>query len=111
MDTPMTRLVLAFALLLAPPAAAQMEVEGVGAVTHGEVDAFVIADADRDGVLVLSEFRVFVRQMAEAGQPTAQLIRRFAAYRIAFARVDADRDGRATPAELRNADNEFQGEG
>lgn len=107
----MTRAALFLLLCLAPPLAAQTVVEGVGAVSESEVDAFVLADADGDGVLVLSEFRVFVRHMAEAGQPTARLIRRFAAYRIAFARVDADRDGRATPSELRSADDTFQNEG
>ena len=76
---------------------------GVHSVRDGEVDAFVVADVDRDGLLSFPEFREFVRQMARAGQPTARLIRNFAAYRIAFRRVDVNEDGFASPAELRSA--------
>ena len=94
--------------LAAAPAGAQMVVDGVGAVTGDEVDAFVVADADRNGMLSFEEFRVFVRQMAETGQSTAVLIRNFGAYRMAFRRVDADRNGLATPAELRGADDDFR---
>ncbi|WP_432675357.1 hypothetical protein [Nioella aestuarii] len=90
---------------------AQTEVEGVGPVTEGEVDAFVVADTNRDGLLSFPEFREFVRQMARTGQPTARLIRNFAAYRIAFRRVDVNEDGFASPSELRSADDDFQENG
>jgi Ca2+-binding EF-hand superfamily protein len=108
----MMRLPVLFLVLSLPLAAhAQTEVDGVGPVTEGEVDAFVVADVDRDGMLSFPEFREFVRQMARTGQPTARLIRNFAAYRIAFRRVDQDEDGFASPAELRNADDDFRENG
>ncbi|WP_420395638.1 hypothetical protein [Nioella sp.] len=108
----MMRLAVLFLVLSLPLAAmAQTEVDGVGPVTEGEVDAFVVADANRDGMLSFPEFREFVRQMARTGQPTARLIRNFAAYRIAFRRVDVNEDGFASPAELRSADDDFRENG
>ncbi|WP_306044986.1 hypothetical protein [Nioella sp. MMSF_3534] len=104
-------LVLVVSLVLPLTALAQTEVEGVGPVTEGEVDAFVIADENGDGMLSFPEFREFVRQMARTGQPTARLIRNFAAYRIAFRRVDANEDGFASPSELRSADDDFRENG
>jgi hypothetical protein len=48
----MMRLPVLFLVLSLPLAAnAQTEVDGVGPVTEGEVDAFVVADVDRDGML------------------------------------------------------------
>ena len=104
-------LVLLFVLFIPLAATAQTEVDGVGPVTEGEVDAFVVADENRDGMLSFPEFREFVRQMARSGQPTARLIRNFAAYRIAFRRVDLNEDGFASPAELRSADDDFRENG
>ena len=107
----MRYLVLLFVLFLPLAATAQTEVDGVGPVTEGEVDAFVVADENRDGMLSFPEFRGFVRQMARSGQPTARLICNFAAYRIAFRRVDLNEDGFASPAELRSADDDFRENG
>ena len=76
--------------------------------TDAEINAFVAADRDQDGHLDLSEFRSFVHAMAALGQPTARTIKSFAAYRYAFALVDKNRDGRASPQELRKADTKFQ---
>ena len=103
--------VVMIALSLPMAALAQTEVEGVGPVTEGEVDAFVVADENRDGLLSFPEFREFVRQMARTGQPTARLIRNFGAYRVAFRRVDLNEDGFASPAELRSADDDFRENG
>ncbi len=103
-----TGAVLLSALLMVGPVHAQTTVPGAGVVNPGEVDAFVMADANRDGALSYPEFRVFVRRMAAAGQPTAITIRSFGAYRIAFRRVDKDRNGLATPGELRRADDGFR---
>ncbi len=89
---------------------AQTTAPGAGAVTPLEVQAFTPADANRDGLLSFSEFRLFVRQMAAAGQSTAITIRTFGACRLAYRRGDADRNGLATPGELRRADTGFRAE-
>mgnify|MGYP001554768049 CR=1 FL=1 len=69
-----------------------------------EVSAFSRADTDRNGVLNRTEFRTFVRGMADSGQPTARQIRTFGAYGYAFRITDANGDGVLTPTELRSAD-------
>ncbi len=80
--------------------------------TATEVDAFLTADVNQDALLHLSEFRTFIRLMAEAGQPTARQIRMFAAYRFAFGITDKNNDQRVSPDELRAADDAHQrGEG
>jgi len=73
--------------------------------TQAEVAAFAAADANRDVLLDRAAFKVFVRHMAEAGQPTARQIRFFAAYGFAFSIADRNGDGRVTPEEMRSADN------
>lgn len=99
----MTRLAPALTALMlaAAPALAQ-------GYSAAEVDAFARADTNRNGVLTLPEFRVFVRHMAAAGQPTARQIRTFAAYRMAFGIVDTNNDGVASPEELRRADTDHR---
>lgn len=79
--------------------------------TGEEIDAFAEADANEDLVLTLNEFRVFVRAMAEAGQPTAKQIRFFGAYGFAFGIADANKDGVLTPMELRQGDEAYRTEG
>ncbi|WP_424990908.1 hypothetical protein [Fluviibacterium sp. S390] len=73
--------------------------------TQGEIDAFVLADADRDQSLTQPEFKTFVQAMAQQGQPTARQIRFFGVYGLAFSIADGDKDGRITPDELRQADD------
>ncbi len=77
------------------------------ATTH-EIDAFVLADRNKDGHLSRAEFKPFVRAMAKAGQPTALNIRFFAAYDFAFGIVDKNGDGLASPEELRTADDGYR---
>lgn len=89
----------------AAPCALQAQ---VFSATEPEINAFVIADANQDGYLALSEFKIFVRAMAKSGQPTAQTIRIFGAYKFAFAIVDANKDSLASPQELRSADTDFR---
>lgn len=76
--------------------------------TSTEIGAFARADRDGNLWLTLSEFRIFVNAMAQAGQPTARKIRFFGAYKYAFSVADLDGDGRVTPMEMRSADNGFR---
>lgn len=68
------------------------------------VRSFLAADQDGDELLTLSEFRVFIQEMAAAGAPMSARVRNLGAYRIAFSRVDLNNDGVATPEELRAAE-------
>lgn len=93
-----TGMILALGMLAAPCAAQQF------AATTVEVQAFVGADQDGNGVLTPPEFRAFVQSMAQAGQPTARQIRFFGAYGYAFGIADTNDDGVITPLELRSGD-------
>lgn len=99
-------LFLILALLLPAPEARAQGVKP----SRAEVNAWVASDANEDGVLSPAEFRTFVRHMARSGQSTARTIVTFGAYGYAFRRVDANRDGRATPEELRGADEAYKRE-
>lgn len=69
------------------------------------VQFFLASDTDGDELLTLSEFRSFIGMMANAGAVMSQRIEQFAAYRVAFRRVDANGDGFASPDELRAAES------
>ena len=107
---PKTVLPLFLAALLCAPGAALAQAKALNP-TRAEVDALTSADRDGDRHLDAEEFRVFVQAMAQAGQPTAKRIRFFGAYGMAFGIVDADKDGRLTPAELRAADDDYRRKG
>lgn len=94
-----------------PVSAQGVVVEGVGPVSDAVVVSFVEADRNEDGVLTFSEFQTFVRRLAGFGDSTARFIRTFGVYRPAFRRVDANRDGVATPVELHRADQGFRSDG
>lgn len=86
------------AMLPAAPASAQYEDQSV--------QFFLAADVNGDERLTLDEFRTFIRLMADAGAPMSVRIERLAAFRVAFAQVDANGDGSATPEELRAAERQ-----
>lgn len=98
----MTRFIIATIAALAmggasaPPAMAQYEDQSV--------QSFIAADQDGDERLNLSEFRTFIRAMADAGAQLSARIETFGIYSIAFRRVDANNDGFASPEELRAAE-------
>ena len=73
--------------------------------TKTEIDAYLIADSNKDGALNRKEFETFVRLMAKSGQPTARRIWMFGAYRFAFGIADTNDDDIVTPQELRTADD------
>ena len=61
---------------------------------------FQQADKNGDGKLDPREFRTFIDANADDDIGRAATVRRFGAYDTAFARVDADKNGEITPAEL-----------
>lgn len=64
------------------------------------------ADTNEDGLLSRSEFRTFINANAEDGLGRAGMIRRLGAYDRAFDRIDADKNGLLTPAEMSAARGE-----
>lgn len=79
-------------------------------VTQDEVNAFIAADKNKNMSLDREEFPVFVRHMAQVGQPTARTIIAFKAFGYAFKRADQNRDGKVTPHELRASDDQYRAE-
>lgn len=61
---------------------------------------FVASDADRSGTLNAAEFRRFIALGVAAGRPRAVMVRNNNAYDMAFGRVDRDRNGQLSRAEL-----------
>lgn len=64
---------------------------------------FSQADANSDGALTPSEFKVFMDLNAAHGIGRAQQVRDRNLYGRAFGRLDANRDGLLTTPELQNA--------
>ena len=61
------------------------------------------ADANDDGKLSPTEFRVFIDENAKDEIGRAAMVKRFGAYDRAFATLDQDEDGFVSGAELRAA--------
>jgi hypothetical protein len=61
---------------------------------------FAASDADRSGALNPAEFRRFIGLAASAGRGRAVRVRDNNAYDQAFARLDRNRDGQLSRAEL-----------
>ena len=64
---------------------------------------FKSADVNDDLLLDFNEFKTFIDLNAKHGLGRAPMIRNFGAYGTAFERVDANKDGRASGQEIRNA--------
>lgn len=64
------------------------------------LEDFVASDADRSGTLNAAEFRRFIALGVAAGRPRAVMVRNNNAYEVAFGRVDRDRNGQLSRAEL-----------
>lgn len=84
------------------------------ALSHASADAsddalsvpranFASADASEDGVLDSAEFKAFVNANADADYGKSKKIRRFSAYKRAFRKVDADKDGLISWLEFENS--------
>lgn len=61
---------------------------------------FQLADANSDNALSKSEFIAFIDLSAASNLGRAGLIKKNRRYDSAFSRLDANRDGAVTPAEL-----------
>ncbi len=64
---------------------------------------FVTADANGDGALTQAEFKSFINLNAAHGIGKAQTVKDRGLYDRAFARLDLNRDGRISSAELQSA--------
>lgn len=85
-------------LATAPAFAASEPIPGFADETQAA--AFVAADANGDRQLDAVEFAALIDLMAAAGRDNAVKVRRFGAYAMAFAKIDANADGVLTVAEL-----------
>lgn len=65
-------------------------------------EMFTLADADQSGTLTRKEFKQFIKLLAESGHRNAKRVKKFRLFGIAWAHVDADGNGIATPEELLN---------
>ncbi|MEP1422019.1 MAG: EF-hand domain-containing protein [Erythrobacter sp.] len=95
----MKPLLIALALasaMLAAPCAAQTSEE----TQQRARENFQQADKNDDRKLNPREFKAFINANAEDDIGRASMVRRFGAYDRAFARLDADKDGEITRAEL-----------
>lgn len=70
------------------------------AVPASAQEPFAAADANGDGVLDKTEFRAFIDALAEAGKPNAQKVKSAGRYDMAFGRIDKDKDGSISAAEV-----------
>lgn len=79
---------------------------GAGAAFAQDVDRekaaenFRQADADGDRALTLGEFTALIDLHAEDGLGRAGMLKRSGRYRMAFDRLDEDRNGRVTVEEI-----------
>jgi hypothetical protein len=84
-------------LLLAGAAALLMSST---ALAGTPAEDFAAADANKSGTLDAVEFRAFINLSAAAGRKNAVMVRNMGVYDRAFAKLDQNRDGQLSPAEL-----------
>ena len=84
---------LAAAVALSVPGAAM-------AYSQGEKNAFIKADANGDRKITPGEFRTLIAELVSIGSEKAISVKKWGVYGYAFKRIDADKDGVITPAEL-----------
>lgn len=84
---------LAAAIVLCAPGLAQ-------AYSQAEKNAFIKADANSDRKITPGEFRTLIEELVAAGSEKAISVKKWGVYGYAFKRIDADKDGMITPAEL-----------
>ncbi|MCY1666376.1 EF-hand domain-containing protein [Rhizobium sp. SL86] len=67
---------------------------------EAQQEAFMAADKNGDTKLDSSEFKTFIDGLAASGNPMATKIKGAGRYGLAFGRIDKDKNGLLTPAEL-----------
>lgn len=67
---------------------------------QAQQEAFMAADKNGDTKLDAAEFKTFIDGLAAAGNPMAGKIKGAGRYGLAFGRIDKDKNGLLTPAEL-----------
>ena len=70
------------------------------AYSQGEKNAFIKADANGDRKIAPDEFRTLIAELVAIGSEKAISVKKWGVYGYAFKRIDADKDGMITPAEL-----------
>jgi Ca2+-binding EF-hand superfamily protein len=70
------------------------------AYSQAEKNAFIKADANGDRKIAPHEFRTLIAELVAAGSEKAISVKKWGVYGYAFKRIDADKDGLITPAEL-----------
>ena len=70
------------------------------AYSQAEKNAFIKADANSDRKITPGEFRTLIEELVAAGSEKAISVKKWGVYGYAFKRIDADKDGMITPAEL-----------
>jgi hypothetical protein len=90
---PKLKALFAAAIVLSTPGSAF-------AYSQAEKNAFIKADANSDRKITPGEFRTLIEGLVAAGSEKAISVKKWGAYGYAFKRIDADKDGTITPAEL-----------
>ena len=70
------------------------------AYSGGEKQAFLKADANNNHVIEQSELPVLINELAANGSKQAARVKFLGIYGMAFRTIDANGDGKITPAEL-----------
>jgi Ca2+-binding EF-hand superfamily protein len=70
------------------------------AYSQAEKNAFIKADANSDRKITPGEFRTLIEELVATGSEKAISVKKWGVYGYAFKRIDADKDGMITPAEL-----------
>lgn len=74
--------------------------EMAAAYSQGEKNAFITADANGDRKITPGEFPTLIAELVAIGSEKAISVKKWGVYGYAFKRIDADKDGVITPAEL-----------
>jgi EF hand len=70
------------------------------AYSQAEKNAFIKADVNSDRKITPGEFRMLIEELVATGSEKAISVKKWGVYGYAFKRIDADKNGMITPAEL-----------